>query len=677
MSFVEKLTVRSDGATMRSHGGDCMNETIGTELKGNNFSVRVTDTLAIEVRDGDGSVAWSSSQETPPSVMLCDGRSFALGAARDVEVVAFEEDRFCGHRIRLGGYEHSQARLELVVALDSATDTLMVRVEEPDGGEAVKEVKHLYRFEKAVSEGGYLVLPHGSGHLIPADCPDELPGRRKFQLFIGMGWTMPWFGAVRGDDAMCIIVDDWWDCWVDAEHRPGDLSALDFGWAASLGKLSYPRGMLIHFEKGMDYVGMAKLYRMHAGSQGLVRTLEEKAKKTPAIDRYIQNILVRWGAWNPQTKDQAIADLRRFLDMGFGVNFFFPKWPAQGYSDDKNKTNSADAKWQAYLHANPVPGGWPAIAEYSRKTSDMGMVVQGFVCPLTQSEGAPHYDPELFAMHADGTRDPLRLGMGGDVERNRLVLDSIKQHDLRFDVLYYDGYSAYAGSIEDYSPQRLCSMRQGYEIQNQCFAETRDAGIIPGAELARFWCIADCDYFFFTDWSSDRLTNGDLCGDDGPIGEPVPLFQLVFHDCYIAGFSGGGYANYSKGYDWWRDATPRLYEMMFCSAPAFNWLPSCDVPVRDWESAEAKARFAWLKRWGAFYRAIAKSEMTAHRFLSKDRRQQRVEFANGVTAEFDMAKNLCRVKGVEGFSGDWESPAGDLGWYPCLRDEFDKVTWRP
>ena len=69
--------------------------------------------------------------------------------------------------------------------------------------------------------------------------------------------------------------------------------------------------------------------------------------------------------------------------------------------------------------------------------------------------------------------------------------------------------------------------------------------------------------------------------------------------------------------------------------------------------------------------------MTAHAFLSGDRKQQRVEFANGVTAEFDMAKDLCRVQGVEGFSGDWEKPAGDLGWYPCLTGEFDGVTWRP
>ena len=163
---------------------------------------------------------------------------------------------------------------------------------------------------------------------------------------------------------------------------------------------------------------------------------------------------------------------------------------------------------------------------------------------------------------------------------------------------------------------------------------------------------------------------GMVRGDAGPIGEPVPLFELVFHDCYIAGFSGGGYATYNAGYDWWPDCTPRLYELMFCSAPAFNWLPHSDVPVQDWDSTEAQARWAWLKRWSMYYRTIAMSQMTAHKFLSADHQLQRIEFANGVTAEFHMAKDLCRVQGVDGFSGDWETPAGHLGDYPCLSKDI-------
>jgi hypothetical protein len=64
------------------------------------------------------------------------------------------------------------------------------------------------------------------------------------------------------------------------------------------------------------------------------------------------------------------------------------------------------------------------------------------------------------------------------------------------------------------------------------------------------------------------------------------------------------------------------------------------------------------------------SEMLTHEFLSTDRKKQRIEFANGVSAEFDMAAGTCRVVGVPDLTGEWESPAGDLGSYPCRKGEF-------
>ena len=47
----------------------------------------------------------------------------------------------------------------------------------------------------------------------------------------------------------------------------------------------------------------------------------------------------------------------------------------------------------------------------------------------------------------------------------------------------------------------------------------------------------------------------------------------------MGGFSGGGYAVYSPGYDWWENRTPRLYELLLTDAPAYNWLPDGSVPI--------------------------------------------------------------------------------------------------
>jgi hypothetical protein len=119
--------------------------------------------------------------------------------------------------------------------------------------------------------------------------------------------------------------------------------------------------------------------------------------------------------------------------------------------------------------------------------------------------------------------------------------------------------------------------------------------------VCRFWCIDPCDYFFYSDWSTDRLANVPGQKSTDCVGEPVPLFQLVFHDCCIAGFFGGAHEVYVTGVDWWHGRTSRLYELRSCSAPCYNWLQQNTVPVSDWDSDLARAKFTWLRRRSAFF----------------------------------------------------------------------------
>jgi len=35
---------------------------------------------------------------------------------------------------------------------------------------------------------------------------------------------------------------------------------------------------------------------------------------------------------------------------------------------------------------------------------------------------------------------------------------------------------------------------------------------------------------------------------------------------------------------------------------------------------------------------------------------QRVEYANGVATDFDLENGRFRVTGIQGFSGEWETP---------------------
>jgi len=632
------------------------------ELTGRNVQVALDEDLHLIVRQRDGRPLWESSRSLLPAatVRSADGepRPVRLQTG-EISISPVEEGAYRGRIVRLTEIEGTDLVLDLLLALDADADELLIQIGQAGGSDSLVRVDHLYRFEKAVADGGYMLLPHGSGYLIPADCPDPLPGEGEVGGIVGARWSLPLFGMVRGSDALCIIAESWWDCDVAADHVPDDCSALDFSWVPSLGEFAYPRRQTIRFAENMDHVGMAQHYRERAQRDGLLRSLEEKAEVTPAIRHYVENVLFRWPAWNPDEAPSVLGDIHRLRAAGLGVNFFYPKWSSAGYSPEQGTATTANAGWQAFLHPTPVPGGWQTLVDLEHQVHDLGCLVQGFVCPIAQEPEGVQFDADRWPVDAEGNRRQGCLSSFDALERMNRVFDGLERAGLQLDLLYYDGFSAHLDIPEDFSADHPISRRQNIEAENACFAETRRRGIVPGAELARFWAMGDCDFFFFTDWSADRLFNKPNQHAPAPVGEPIPLFPLVFHDCYAAGFSGGGYVAYAPGYDWWDDRTPRLYELMYGAAPAYNWLPGHEVPICDWDSGRARSKRAWLLQWSAFYRAVALSAMTAHRFLSSDRSLQRVEFANGAAAEFDMARNSFRVEGIEGFTGDWE-PSPEL-----------------
>ena len=577
-----------------------------------------------------------------------------LASGRKVSQGSFTDGPYRGRQVRWSGYDGVDVEVTLSLAIDAETDELLIQLEQSGGTDTVYAVRDLYRFEKPTSAGGYMVLPHGSGYLINADCTDEVPGGGEFGGLIGARWALPMFGMVRGNDGMCAIVDTWWECDVVAEHIPGERSTLRFSWEASLGELGYPRRLLIRFGQGMDHVAMAKLYREHARKNGLLRTLEEKSQSTPIIRKYVNNVLFRWVAWNDREGAAVLEDIRRLQAEGMGINFFYPKWSSLKYDPDNVTPVTADSGWQAFLHTSPVPGGWDTLIKLEEQLHEMGAVIQAFVCPISQERAAVGFDEDRCAIMPEGQRRQWPIGSYDALDRMNRVFDSLEKIGLKLDVLYYDGFAAHVDLPQDFSLAHPMTRRQNIEAEVACFAETRRRGIMPGAELARFWAMGQCDYFFFTDWSNDRLAN--TPGAEKPVGVPIPLLQLVFGDCFIAGFSGGGYATYVSGFDWWSDRTPRLYELMFASAPSFNWLPDAAVPVPNWDAEQQRRKRAWLKDWNAYYRQIALSEMVSHQFGSDDGTRQRVEFANGVAAEFNLTENLYRIEGIKEFSGDWQTP---------------------
>ena len=585
---------------------DFLGEYKSLELSGQSVRILVNEDLSLDIQDVRGTSLWNGRDTYAPHVSIgkgeSDSRSRPLASAGQRSVEPFSDGRHQGYKITLSRFADSDVELTLTLTLDPQIDELLVAIAQTGGRDVVTHVDHLYRFEQPMAAGGYLVVPHGAGYLFTPDIPSKLEATAGL---IGTRYSLPLFGLKQGNHGMYAIVESWHDCLVDYAHLPGEKWVLDFNWVPATEDLAYPRRLLLRFGQGLDYVKMAKGYRQYAQDQGLLRTLEQKTQRLPLLRRYLDGIEFRWGGWEPTQVEAVKDDLRRLRDMGLKLNFFFPKVPSQGYAPGR----SADAGWASWMLESPVPGGWPVMVELADYTRDLGFPVKCFINGL--SLPSPEA-PEALAQ----------------------ALDHAASRGLKPDALYFDSYTAHGANT--LPPDR----REHAADIVACFQETARRGIIPGSELPRFWAMADsCFYFFDGVWSSDRL----------PVGEPIPLLQLVFHDCYYAHFAGGGYSPVA---DWWQDRNPRLYELLFATAPSYNWLPKAKVPI-DWDDPATMPQWRWLRLWSAYFRSIATSEMVSHEFLSEDRKLQRITFANGAVAEFDMAADRFRVWGLPDFNGNW------------------------
>lgn len=545
------------------------------------------------------------------------------------EVESVDDGVIQGHRIRFTGIGEADVELSVILALDEQ-DRLLVEAHQTGGADDVVEITGLYRFAVAPQQNAYLVVPWGSGYMIRSDStkPVSLAG------FVGASYSLPLFGLVQGDHTLYQIIESWWDAYVRIDHAPGDKSRISLDWKASHGKLDYARRVLLVFKKGQNHVDMAKAYRKYLADRDQLMTLEERMRTTPRLKRFLAGVEYRSVTWEAQDHQQVLDNIVRFQKAGLPVTFFHPKWMAtSGWMENS---------WQDYLKDKPREGGWSGAGKLIEEAHRLGCPVKLFVMPHVYYANGPDYDTAKLS----GVGFP-KISDQYAVEVVQKILDNLEDQGIDIDALYFDGHSAHHGHAEHRSAEGPVTRKQTFEAQVNCFRETRRRGIIPGAELARFWCVNDCDYFFFTDWSSDRLRDG----------EPIPLFPLVFNECYAAHFSGGGYYGEGK-YDWYADRHPRLFELMYGAMPSHNWLPGGSRLIRpeDWDTDAMARRLNWLRRWHRYFQAVCFSEMVDHRFLSDNRLMHQVEYANGVIADFDLAQGRFRVQGAQGFTGDWEVP---------------------
>jgi hypothetical protein len=477
----------------------------------------------------------------------------------------------------------------------------------------------------ATGEGTFLVMPVNEGISYPVDDASLRP--MHYHLYGGHGLCMPWYGATDGERGWMAVVETADDAAVNMPRRDG-LLCLAPQWRAQKGEFGYPRRLRYVFLDEGGYVAMAKRYRQHAKAAGLFKSLAEKRKAIPAVDRLVGAANV-W-CWE---KD-APAWCRRLRELGIERVLWSNRRPPDQlramnemgvltsrydiYQDTMNPTFHDRLRW---VHGDWTTKAWErgdvmmdADGEWVRgwrvKAKDGEMIPCGVLC----DRQAPDY-------------------------ARRRIAEELKTRPYRCRFIDTTTASPWR---ECYHPDHPMTRTESKRFKMQLLSVvSEEFGLVCGSETGHDAAVPYVHYF------EGMLSLGPYRVPDAGrrMIEPwtevpervakfqtghryrLPLWELVYHDCVVAQWYWGDYNNKLPSLWDRRD----LWNALYGTPPMFMfnrqiWERHRDRFVQSYKTATSVAR------------ATGYSEMLSHRWLTDDHAVQRTRFANGVTVTVNFGE---------------------------------------
>jgi len=613
------------------------------------------DTLTLRVRDLRTGIVWQMQEAGPGDIGL-------KGHAGPWEGLAFRTAR----SITWEGNDHAlHARLshwplrsnvwgwlDFVVEVHFAVedDRLHITVSTANGRGESSFIDSYYPrgflFPSGVA--GDLVLPYGQGCLLSKDTPVTL--NHTMPVYSGSGFVMPWWGQLaEGGEGLIALVDTPDDLGIRLATEPEAGHTAHPYWEASLGNFAYPRAITYQFFARTDITGLAKAYRRHAEARGQAVTLREKTAARPHTDLLRGGLVLNlwhesyFGYFNGDTTPHHLPfteGLHRYQrlvrDAGItrGVAHI-DGWGRKGY----------DVFHPDILPPDPDLGGWEGLRALADAIQNMGhlfMLHDNYVDIYANSES---FDPDCTTLDLSGRRPESAQWLGGRqqwlcpdrtmpfVTRN---LAEVRDR-VRPSATFLDCHTM--GHLREcYDQRHPCSRGGARQAWTDVFAWCQQQGWVTGSEGGADWAIPVLDF-------AENVPVG-CCPFDlsqtlnGPLGDPIPLYNLVWHDCIV---------NMSYLTELYNEEKA-LWLMLWGGIPSLR--PSTFMPDSinrkrdDHETVVDAVRN--LRPITDLALRVGFEEMTALDVVDRAERMLRTTFADGTQVSVDFTRRTYDVRYPDG-----------------------------
>ncbi|HNT87249.1 MAG TPA: DUF5696 domain-containing protein, partial [Candidatus Hydrogenedentes bacterium] len=385
------------------------------------------------------------------------------------------------------------------------------------------------------------------------------------------------------------------------------------------------------FDAGASHVSLAKRYRRYVVETGRFVSLAEKQARTPNLGKVMGRPVVHVGAlyhyvWQShyynKERLEANHQLVTFATLAEQLRDLNAKGIAKAYVHlDGWGFFGYDNGHPDVLPPGEEQGGWDGLRLFADTCDELGWIFATHDQYRDFYFNAASFDRRLALEHEDGTFEEHTTWCGGPqtilsavhapgyVRRNH---DLFAAHGVKVRGAYLDVF-AIVPLEESFQTTHPMTRTECAAYRKQCFDLLRARGYVMSSEEPVDRFVPDLDlvhhgpYFTFN--------------DEGRIGVPAPLFNLVYHDSILLPWSmddGEGGWGIPKG-----DAG-RLHCLLNAGMPYIG-------------PGATEAQIERVNEASALSRRCAAFEMLNHEFLDASRRKQRATFADGtqVTVDFD------------------------------------------
>ena len=457
----------------------------------------------------------------------------------------------------------------------------------------------------------WLIVPMNEGILYPVD--DASIPQLTLVAYGGHGLCMPWYGATdpKSGAGMMSILRTPDDARVSITRSIGTGLFIQPEWEASRGAFGYERALTYVFFAQGGYVAQAKRYRQYAQATGLFKTLAQKKRENPAVDKLVGAVNV-WN-WDPDKlglcREMKAAGMSRVLWSGGGSPEEIAQINALGYL-----TSRYD------IYQDVFPPDSPARLRHIGWPEDL--------VELPGGEMAKGWADKQ--KNADGTE---KIWQGGVINSQRGLAHAKEEipRDLKttpYGCRFIDTTTA-SPWREDYNPAHPLTRTQDrfYKMALLKFC-AQELKLVVGTETGIDPSVPYADYYEgMLSLGPYRLPDSgyDMMGYRTPTPDflkfqvghfyRIPLWELVYHECVVAQW-------------YWGDATNKSPEV-WPQRDLFNTLYATP-PLFFFDSARWKKDKAhFVQSYQAvcpLVRRLGYDEMRSHEFLTPDHAVQRTRW---------------------------------------------------